>query len=136
MSDLLQSFILWTRFGYWNTKDYAIMLLNMQVESPSLRQLKRALTGVKNGRIATQEKISARLGIPQSTISRAMGGKLKRETATTARLLDYANMLLAPVAGPDRLQQAVVDYLNAGGDADRLADLVKAATNVFRSHGN
>lgn len=112
------------------------MLTIMQGESHSLRHLQRALTGVKNGRIATQQEIAARLQVPQSTISRAMTGRLKRETATTKRLLEYANMLLGEPPKADRLQQAVVDYLGAGGDFNRLADLVEAATAVFHRKTN
>jgi hypothetical protein len=60
-----------------------------------------------------------------------MGGRLKRETATTRSMLDYANMLLGGSEPSGRLNQAVADYLAAGGDSDRLADLVDAATRAF-----
>lgn len=118
-------------FGYWNPNNYAIIRAIMQVESASLRQLQRALRGVKTGRIATQEEIARHLGVPQSTISRARTGQLKRETDTTRRILDYANMLLGSAPAPDRLQKALVDYLNAGGDPERMAEFVEAATKVL-----
>lgn len=112
------------------------MLAIMQVESRDLRQLQRALVGIKRAGIATQQDIAERLGIPQSTVSRAMSGKLTRHTATTRSLLNYANMLLGEAPRPDRLQRAVVDYLGAGGDSDRLADLVEAATRIFHAPSN
>lgn len=105
----------------------------MQVESVSLRQLQKALTGVRIGRIATQEEIAEQLGVPQSTISRARTGRLKRETATTARLLEYANMLLGGSTGPDRLQRALGDYFGAGGDPEDLVRFVESATKMLSS---
>jgi transcriptional regulator with XRE-family HTH domain len=109
------------------------MLLNMQAESTALHHLQRALARVKRGRIATQIQIEKATGVPQSTISRARNGQLKRETPSTDRLLKYVNTLLGENDPPARLKQVVSEFLAAGGDAEALSDIVGAATRMLDS---
>lgn len=73
----------------------------------------------------SQEYIALKMGLHQSLISRALNGELKRETKRVRRLCQYVSSCYASMRKkqhviPGDLEEALADYLSAGGATDIL----------------
>src|SRR5688572_13630708 len=93
----------------------------------SLIKLSTSLRRICRGRLATQAAISDATGVPQSTVSKALHGRLKRETAGTRSLSHYADILLTDGAQSD-VDRAISHFRKAGGTEAELVRLLSAAT--------
>jgi len=102
----------------------------VQANPPGLIDLQRALKRVLHARLATQMAMSRNTGVPQSTISKAKRGMLRRETAGTRLLLKYANSLLEPPAARPAIEKAVTGFFSAGGREAELLETITLATRL------
>ena len=98
----------------------------------ALEQLERDLKRVFRAKIATQEEVAAVLGLAQSTVSKAKRGALKRETADTRALQEYANILLSAREISPRVREAAEAFLSAGGSEAELVEAITFSTRLVR----
>lgn len=104
----------------------------MQARSNSLEQLALVLNRVFRAKLATQNGISAALRISQSTVSKAKRRVLKRETADTRALYEYANSLLMQRNVPQSVLEAAEGFFSAGGSEAELVETIATATRLVR----
>lgn len=79
----------------------------------------------------TQSDISSIIQVDQSLISRVLNLKFKRMTPPIIRLYDYANMHTNRAHKlPKRVNDAIMGYLTAGGDATLLCRLLDTLTGA------
>lgn len=98
----------------------------------ALEQLERDLNRVFRAKLSTQQECAKALGLTQSTVSKAKRGILRRETADTRALQEYANMLLcAPELSP-RVRDAAKGFLSAGGSEAELIESITLSTRLVR----
>lgn len=98
-----------------------------------LRQLEMDLRRVFRAKLTTQSAMSEVLGVPQSTISKAKRGVLKRETPDTKALQRYANSLLSERPLPVAIREAAEGFFSAGGSETELVAAIALTTRLVRS---
>ncbi|MFK8251751.1 hypothetical protein [Ancylobacter terrae] len=103
-----------------------------QEAATALEQLARDLKRVFRAKLATQKEIAVALGLTQSTVSKAKSGALKRETADTSALQEYANILLSTREISPRVRDAAEGFLSAGGSEAELIEAITLSTRLIR----
>jgi len=103
-----------------------------QGASAALDQLASDLRRVLRAKLSTQQEIAKALGVAQSTVSKAKSGSLRRETADTHALQEYANMLLSQREVSPRIRDAAEGFLSAGGSEAELVEAIALSTRLVR----
>jgi predicted transcriptional regulator len=103
-----------------------------QEVTTSLEQLALDLRRIFRAKLATQQEVALALGLAQSTVSKAKNGALKRETADTHALREYANMLLSRREISSRVRDAAEGFLSAGGSEAELIEAIALSTRLVR----
>jgi transcriptional regulator with XRE-family HTH domain len=105
----------------------------MQASLPSaLDALAADLSRLLRSKGVTQGQISAATHVPQSTISKALHRKLKRETSDVRALREYANILLGRKDLPEAVYVAAQGFMSAGGSEDELLQAISLTTRLIR----
>jgi len=69
-------------------------------------------------------ELAKRLGVQQSTVSRAMSRQMVRLSGQIRRISDYVNMRLSDGRIPADAAAAVRRYVSSGGDVDILCEAI------------
>ena len=81
--------------------------------------------------IATQTQIEAATGIGQETVSKVLNGRRRRRTQSLEALDRYADMLISKRSMPERVSEAVAEFLAFGSEADLVAS-IRMCANLAR----
>lgn len=100
-------------------------------DTPALQQLAADLARVRYAKLATQQEIAAATGVSQGTVSKALRGRLKRETPQTRALQQYSNNLLAPKPWSEALERAARGFMARGGEGRRNLSLPSSSRRAL-----
>ena len=99
----------------------------------ALADLSADLARVKRAGLATQKELGTKIGVSQSTVSKALRGSLKRESAQTRALAAYAKILLEPRSWSTELNTTLAAFFAEGGTEADLIALIHIATTLVRA---
>ncbi len=99
-------------------------------DSLFIANLAEKLRKIRREGIATQIEIEAATGICQETVSKVLHGKRRRRTEALDALDRYADMLISNRKTPDRVSEAVAEFLAFGSEADLVASIRMCASLV------
>ena len=96
-----------------------------------LASLSDTLKRLSADKATLQREIEAATGVDQTTISRAMNGRLRRVTEKVRRISKYANMRERKMQLPQEIHEAAAAFLHAGGQKDELLAFIRDATRLI-----
>jgi len=100
-----------------------------------LSAVSAALKKLQSTQRLTQEALEQATGVDQTTISRAIAGKLKRITQNVRRIKRYADMRLRNIHLSGEVLDAARAFLAAGGSEDELLASLRHVTRFVLRRG-
>lgn len=104
---------------------------DQECDEALLSALSRKLKRLCEEKMLSQKAIEEATGVDQTTVSRAMNGRLKRMTDKVRRIDSYASMRDREMQLPDTIREAAVAFLSAGGHTNELLAFIRNATRLL-----
>lgn len=104
---------------------------NQKSDEEILTSLSKRLKRLAVDKEISQRDIEAATGVDQTTVSRAMNGRLKRVTENVKRIEHYASMRKTRTTLPGEVRDAANAFLRAGGQKKELLAFIRDATRLI-----